>query len=85
MKRKACMYLCMYAYSRVGLQLAHPSMRGTVYRMSDPRAFRLMEKPVTTAVTITHVSTIAAATRQEYKLHQHQAEPALKEKDCKNI
>jgi hypothetical protein len=44
-----------------------------------------MEKPVTTAVTITHVSTIAAATRQEYKLHQHQAEPALKEKDCKNI
>ena len=61
-----CIYLCMYAYLRVGLQLAHPSMRGTVYRTSDPRAFCLMEKPVTTAVTISHVSTIAAAIRQGY-------------------
>jgi hypothetical protein len=59
-------------------------MRGTVYRISDPRAFRLMEKPVTTAAAISHISTIAAAIRQEYKLlHQHQAEPALKETDWK--
>jgi len=82
------MYVCMYVriFAHVGLQLAHPSMRGTVYRTSDPRAFRLIKKPVTTAaVTISHVSTIAAATRQEYKLHQHQADPALKETDCKNV
>jgi len=75
--KKACMYLCMYAYSRVELQLAHPSMRGTVYRTSDPRAFCLMEKPVTTAATTSHVSTIAAAIRQGCKLRQHEVDPAL--------
>jgi hypothetical protein len=73
----------MYAYSRFGLKLAHPSMRGTVYRTSDPRALRLMEKPVTTAATTSHVSTTAAAIRQEYKLHQHHVHPALKETDWK--
>jgi len=71
------MCLCMQAYSSVELQLTRPSMRGTVYRTSDPRAFRLMEKPVTTAATISHVSTIAAAIRQGYKLHQHEVDTAL--------
>jgi hypothetical protein len=44
-----------------------------------------MEKPVTTVATISHVSTIAAAIREEYKLHQHHVDPALKETDWKNV
>jgi hypothetical protein len=37
-----------------------------------------MKRPLTTAATISHVSTTAVAIRQEYKLHQHQADPELK-------
>jgi hypothetical protein len=44
-----------------------------------------MEKPVTTAATISHVSTTAAAIRQEYKLEQHQADTALKETDWEKV